>query len=158
YNEEFMKTRLQEEIKRGITYQRPCSFIIFDIDNFKRYHQYAGSLRVESTLKKISSLIQDSVSDIDRVGRIGDDEFAILMPEKNKRKAQDLAEEIRKKVEFAFSEDSDLNKRITVSSGLSENPLDGIDAQELISVAKDLVVLAKSRGKNCVAAFKEENK
>ncbi|MFH1414267.1 MAG: diguanylate cyclase [Candidatus Omnitrophota bacterium] len=158
YNEAFMKIRLQEEIKRGIAYQRPCSFIIFDIDNFKRYHQHTGSLRVESTLKKISSLIQDSVSDIDRVGRIGDDEFAVLMPEKNKRKAQDMAEEIRKKVEFAFSEDSDLNNRITVSSGVSENPLDGIDAQELISVAKELVVLAKNRGKNCVVAFKEENK
>ncbi|MBU0709143.1 MAG: diguanylate cyclase [Candidatus Omnitrophica bacterium] len=158
YNEAFMQSRLQEEIRRGITYQRPCSLIIFDIDNFKRYHQYRGSLQVESTLKKIASLIQDSVSDIDRVGRMGDDEFAILMPERNKRKAQDLAEEIRKKVEFAFSEESDLNKRITVSVGVSENPLDGIDAQELISIAKELVALAKSRGKNCVVAFKDEKK
>lgn len=155
YNDAFIRNRLGEEIKRAITYQRPCAFILMNIDNFKRYHENFGSLQAEGTLKRIAALIRDSVTEIDRVGRIGDDEFAVILPEKNKRKAQEIAEEIRKKIEFVFSEEPVANKKITVSVGVSENPLDGIDAETLVTAAKELVSFAKKQGKNRIAGFKE---
>ncbi len=126
-----------------------------NIDNFKKYHESFGSLQAEGALKKIASAIRDSVTEIDRVGRTGDNEFAIILPERNKRKAQEVAEEIRKKIGFIFSEEQDANKKITVSGGVSENPLDGIDAEALVSAAKELVSLAKKQGKNRIAGFKE---
>ncbi len=153
YNDGFIRTRLQEEIKRAVVYQRPCAFILFDIDNFEKFHQNCGSLVAESSLKKIAVLIKDSVSEIDKVGRVGDDEFAIILPEKNKRQAQEIADDIRKKVEFAFSEDPDSKKHLTVSAGVSENPLDGIDSQELLSKAQGYVKLAKDKGKNRVVVI-----
>jgi len=152
YNESFIRNRLQEEIKRAIVYRRPCAFVCFDIDNFKMFQQSFGLLQAETVLKRISSLVKDSVSEIDRVGRVGDDEFAVILPEKNKRQAQEIAEDIRKKIEFSFSEDTDTRKRVTVSAGVSENPLDGIDAEELIKRAKELVKIAKGQGRNRVAA------
>ncbi len=148
YNEAFIHNRLQEEIKRAITYQRPCAFVVLDLDNFKKFHQNFGSLQAEATLKRVASLIKDSVSDVDRVARSGDDDFAVVLPEKNKRKAQDIAEEIRKKIEFTFSEEQDIAKRLTLSGGVSENPLDSIDAEELIIKAKERLGLAKTQGKN----------
>lgn len=148
YNEAFIHTRLQEEIKRAIACQRPCAFVLFDLDDFKKFRQSFGSLQAEATLKKVSSLIRDSVSEIDRVARSQDNEFALVLPEKNKRKAQDIAEDIRKKIEFTFSEDGDVNKRLTLSGGISENPLDGIEAEELIAKAKERLSLAKTQGKN----------
>lgn len=150
YNKAFIYNRLHEEIKRAIVYQRPCAFILLDIDNFNKLHKSFGSLEVETGLKKVASLIKDSVSEIDRVARTGDDEFAIVLPEKNKRKAQDIAEDIRKKIEFAFSEEQDINKRITISGGVSENPLDGIEAEELIHKSEERLCLAKKRGRNCI--------
>ncbi len=155
YNEAFIRNRLQEEIKRAITYQRPCAFLVLNVDNFKEFHQNFGSLHAESTLKRIASLIRDSVTEIDRVGRIGDNEFAVVLPERNKRQAQEIAEGIRKKIEFTFSEESDARKKLTLSGGVSENPLDGIDAEELIVKAADLVKIAKTQGKNRVVGFKE---
>jgi diguanylate cyclase (GGDEF)-like protein len=155
YNEGFMRNRLQEEIKRAITYQRPCAFITFDIDNFKIFHQNFGSLCAESVLKRIASLIRESVTEIDRVGRTDDDEFSVIVPEKNKRQAQDIAEDIRRKVEFIFGEEKDSNKKITISGGVSENPLDGIDADELITKAKELVAYAKKQGRDRIIGFKE---
>lgn len=92
---------------------------------------------------------------MDHVGRTGDDEFSILLPEKNKRKALEIAEDVRKKIQFGFSEEQDPGKRITLSGGISENPLDGVDAESLISYAKELLKLAKSQGRNCVVGFKE---
>lgn len=155
YNEGFMRNRLQEEIKRAIIYQRPCAFILFDIDNFKQYTQNFGSIQTENVLKKVAVLIRDSVNEVDRVGRTGDDEFAVILPEKNKRQALETAETIRKKIEFSFSEEDDKAKKITVSGGLSENPLDGINAQELIVKAKEILLSAKEAGRNRVAIVKE---
>ncbi|MBM3243228.1 MAG: diguanylate cyclase [Candidatus Omnitrophica bacterium] len=155
YNEAFMRDRLQDEIKRAIIYRRPCAFVIVDIDNFKKYNQSFGSLQAESVVKRIAALIKDSVSEIDRVGRIGDDEFAVLLPEKNKRQAREIAENIRKKAEFAYGEEADIAKRITVSVGVSENPLDGITSDELVYKAKELLQIAKNTGRNRVVIFKE---
>jgi len=155
YNKAFIQSRLQEEIKRAILYRRPCSFILFDIDNFRDLHQNLGLMASEAALKRIGSLIRDSVTEIDRVGRTGDDEFAVILPEKNKRQAQEVAEDIRKKIELIYSKEHDTNKKITVSAGVSENPLDGVDSQELIDAAKELVGLAKKQGKNRVGGFKE---
>lgn len=148
YNEAFIRNRLQEEIKRAITYQRPCALILLNVDNFKVYHENFGALQAESTLKRIGVLIKDSVSEIDRVGRVGDNEFAIVLPEKNKRHAKEAAEYIRKKIEFTFSEEEDPRKKITISGGVSENPLDGINADELIAKAKELLKSAKGQGKD----------
>lgn len=155
YNEVFMRNRLDEEIKRAIVYQRPCAFIILDIDNFKEYSRAFGSLQAESVLKRVAVLIRESVSEIDRVGRIGDDEFAVILPEKNKRNAKEIAENIRKKIEFSYIEEEDKAKRITISGGVSENPLDGISSEELLVKAKDMLAWAKKEGRNRVAVIKE---
>jgi len=155
YNEGFIRNRLQEEIKRAIAYQRPCSFVVFNIDNFQKYRQEFGTLQAEAILKRVSIIVRDSVTEIDRVGRIGGNEFAIVLPEKNKRKAQDLAEDIRKKIEFTFMEERDPTKRLTISGGISENPLDGITAEELMNVARELVDMAKKQGKNRILGLKE---
>ena len=150
YNEAFIRNRLQEEIKRAIMLRRSCAFIIFNVDNFHRFHQNFGLLQAETALKKIAFIVRDSVSEIDCVARLGDNEFALVLPEKNKRNARDLAEEIRKKIEFIFSEEPDMNKRFTVSGGVSENPLDGIEAEELIAKAKEALSFAKAQGKNTI--------
>lgn len=151
YNESFIRNRLQEEIKRAIRYQRPCAFTLFNIDNFKEFQNEFGLLHSEAALKKIANLIRESVTDIDRVARSGDNEFAVVLPEKNKRQALDLAEEIRKKVEFSFSEEQQADKRLTISGSVSENPLDGVDAEKLIVKAKESLNLAKNQGKNRIS-------
>lgn len=150
YNEVFIRNRLEEEIRRAIAYQRPCAFVVLDVDNFKDFHEVFGLLQAESTLKKISSLVKTSITEIDRAARLGDNEFAIVLPEKNKRQAGRIAEEIRKKIEFTFGEEPDPQKRLTLSAGVAENPLDGIEAEELISKARELLALAKMQGRNRV--------
>lgn len=150
YNDSFIRNRLQEEIKRAIIYQRPCAFAIFDIDNFGEIQQAFGSLFTEAVIKKIAVLIKDSVTEVDRVGRTGDNEFSVIMPEKNKRNAHELVETIRKKIEFAFGEEQDAKKKMTVSVAVSENPLDGLTSEELVNKAKQLLEQFKSQGRNRV--------
>lgn len=139
YNAMFIRNRLREEIKRAIAYQRPCAFILLAIDNFQDFQLKFGALQTELVLKKITSLIRNSVSEIETIARFEDDKFSIVLPEKNKRQALEIAENIRRKVEFSFSEEQNVFKRLTLSGSVSENPLDGIESEELINKAQSLL-------------------
>ncbi len=153
YNRFFIQTRLQEEINRAIAYQRPCAFIIFDIDNFKDYRDKFGSICAELALKKVAGLIRDCIREVDRAGRTDDDEFSLILPEKNKRQAQEVAEEICKKIQTSFCVDQDSSKCLTFSAGVSENPLDGVQVEQLTAKAKELLKKAKAGGKNRIVVF-----
>ena len=150
YNWNYMVSRLDEEIGRAVTYQRPCSLILVDIDNFKNYSIARGQLAAESILKKVADLLkQGLVEPIDKVGRIGDDEFAVILPEKNKKRAIGIAEEIRKAIEKLSPSELPTDK-ITASMGVSENPLDGSSADQLWDKARSAVKQAKAGEKNRV--------
>ncbi|MFA5199617.1 MAG: diguanylate cyclase [Candidatus Omnitrophota bacterium] len=151
YNKSYITGRLQEEIKRAIVYQRPCSFVVFDIDNFRNYREKVGLINAEAALKKIANLMKDCITDVDRVGRTDSDEFSLILPERNKRQAFEVAEEIRKNVQAAFFNEQGGKDGITFSAGVSENPLDGVEASQLFEKARELLKKAKNNGKNQVA-------
>lgn len=150
YNYNYIKARLGEEIKRALLYQRPCGYLLIDVDDFKDFHTVYGEAKGDAFLKEIGSILQSSVMEIDKVGRLCDDKFAIILPEKNKRQAAHVAEEIRKKIEGGIGKSSKSDKKFTVSIGVSENPIDGSTADELMEKAERLVRSAKSLGKNRV--------
>lgn len=149
YNKNFIMPRLNEEIDRAIRYQRPCSFIVVDIDNFEEYRNKRGQLASENALKKVADILTEHLSPIDKAARMGDDVFALLLPEKNKKTAFDIAEDIRQEIEkLRFSDDE--SDRVTVSIGVSENPLDGSTSDGLFNKARAFVKKAKAGGKNKV--------
>jgi len=151
YNKNYILSRLDEEIRRSIFYQRPCSFLIFNIDNFKSMRDTYGELTAEDALRKVAKIIKESATPVGKAARIGGDEFALLLPEKNKREAADIAEGLRKKIEAAnFSSDGKL--KLTVSGGVGENPIDGSTQEELFKKAMETLNSAKSLGKNRVVA------
>jgi len=151
YNKTFIVARLEEEIKRAIFYQRPCSFIVFNIDDHKKLRDNQDELVMEEVLKKLARLLRECATPVSKVARIGGDEFAILLPEKNKREATAIAEDVRKNIEACnFANDGSV--RFTVSGGVGENPIDGATADEIFKKAREAVARAKSAGKNRVSA------
>ena len=76
--------------------------------------------------------------------------FAIILPERNKKQAAGIAEELRKKIEIDLAKVMNVPERFTVSIGVSENPIDGSTADEVMKKAEKLVKSAKSLGKNRV--------
>jgi len=141
YNRTFIVNRLDEEIKRAVIYQRPCAFLVFSIDNFKEFSHSYGELASEDVLKKISKLLEKSCREIDRVARYGDSEFAIIIPEKNKKQSVVLSEEIKKKIDEFFIQEN--KKELSVSGAVAENPIDGACAKDLVQKAESLLRSAK---------------
>lgn len=151
FNKRFILMRLEEEIKRAIFYQRPCSLVMLNIDGYRKFRESRGELAAEETLRRIAKVVKDNTSPVGKAGRIGGDEFAILLPEKNKREAAYIAEEVRKKIE-TINVLKDGKATVTVSVGVSENPIDGATADELFKRASDAVQEAKGLGRNRVVS------
>ena len=149
YNKNFILTALSDEIKRAIFYQRPCSFVAFGIDNFDSFLSAHGELAAEEALRKVAKVIKDNMVPVGRAARIGGNEFAVLLPEKNKKESFEIAEEIRKKIESVNFLKSG-NAALTISGGVSENPLDGATSDELFKKATELLKEARTSGKNRV--------
>jgi diguanylate cyclase (GGDEF)-like protein len=142
---------MDEDIKRAIFYQRPCSFLALNIDNSRTFCDMHGELSFEQALRKVAGLLKEYEGQFGKAARIGWDEFALLLPEKNKREAMDLAEDIRRRVESVIFADSQ-KMPMTVSIGVSENPIDGSTKDDLFKKAQDALARAKEKGKNRVMA------
>ncbi|MBL7155575.1 MAG: diguanylate cyclase [Candidatus Omnitrophica bacterium] len=147
FNKDFMKRRLNEEIQRSFISHRPCSFILLDIDDFKKYETEKGKAQAAVALKKIGHLITELSGPLGKAGRFDKDLFALIMPEVNKKAVLQIAEKIRKRVEkMQLSEEK--GNTLTVSCGVSENPLDGPTANEILEKAQAALGKAKEEGKN----------
>ena len=154
YNSGYIKSRLEEEIRRARRHHRSCSLVVFNLDNFRKLQELYGGLTAEGILCQVAELLKSHVSEVDRVGRMGQDEFVAILPERNKREAIELAEAFRRKIEeHVFSNGpQQLSRVVTLSAGVSENPLDGATSEELFEKANDAVRVAKKEGRNRVVA------
>ena len=148
FSNAFTRKRLAEEVKRAASLQRPCSFLLFGIDKIEDYHKSFGRLAVENILIKIAAVFKESIEQTDKASRFGDHEFALILPGKNKRESITVADGIRKKIEAAFTKEESARKRLTATAVITENPIDGTTAEELILKSGVLLAEAMTQGGN----------
>jgi len=154
YNAGYIHSRLEEEIRRAIRYHRCCSLVLVNVDDFSKIREQHGPLAGEGVVHQVGDLLKAQVREVDRVGRTGTDEFALILPETNKREAIEFAERVREVVEghTFLNGNSRLPGPLHISAGVSENPLDGSAEEELFRKALEAVRGAKRTGKNRVLA------
>lgn len=148
YNSRYLRNRLNEEIKRAVSFQRPCSFVILTIDRFNEFHEIFGHIAAENALIKIGSILKAHIGEADKAARFGDHEFALILPEKNKRQSIEVADIIRSTVELTLNEEDDPRRKITCTGAVTENPIDGVTADDLIRKAGEILKDAHKQGGN----------
>ena len=142
---------LQEEIERSRRFGHDFALILADIDHFKRVNDTRGHPAGDAVLREIGRRFAASVRSVDRVTRIGGEEFAIVMLEADAAMARQQAERLRQTIEqqaCALSEGESL--AVTVSLGLAVFPRDGADAAALVQAADRALYAAKAAGRNRV--------
>jgi len=122
-----------------------------DIDNFKEYNDRYGHTAGDIVLKTLSNVLR-RFAENGVLCRYGGEEFSMLLPETSKRKARDIAEEIRKAVEKETIELRRLRTNISVSIGVAVFPEDARVQDELILKADERLYMAKRHGRNRVVA------
>lgn len=126
--------------------------LIVDADHFKQINDRHGHLKGDDALVEIARAIRRSVRPEDLVGRIGGEEFGVLLKKLSLAEAAETAERIRRKVEaISWRAPGPHARGLTVSIGgaaLSDHPAKIAD---VLSWADRCLYAAKRQGRNCVA-------
>jgi diguanylate cyclase (GGDEF)-like protein len=148
YNRRAFDVRLAEEIRRAERYDRPLSVIMADIDCLKLFNDTHGHAHGDYLLRTVASLLTEHVRITDFVARYGGDEFAILLPETDRKDAQAVAGKIYARVTAYPFEMSEMlpGGTVTLSVGVSSYPEELTDGEGLLASADQaLYRLKKSR-------------
>lgn len=143
------------EVSRTIRYGGQLSVLMMDIDHFKSINDTHGHKAGDDVLRKIGSLCQVALRDVDVVGRIGGEEFAVLLPQTGRDSAVMVAERLCKTIsdaEMTLGDGGELH--ITVSIGVAVMVADAANLDTLLTQADGLLYEAKRSGRNrvCVAS------
>jgi two-component system cell cycle response regulator len=156
FNKRFLTHRLAEEMRLCLDNATSLSVFIFDVDHFKAYNDRNGHVAGDWLLRELAKLVQECVRRDAVFGRYGGEEFLILFPGASRAQALAAAENVRQAIAahaFALGADQPLGF-ISVSGGVAECPIDGLDAASLVRAADDALYKAKAAGRNRVLAHK----
>jgi len=155
-NRRALDERLVEEVDRARRHGTHLSFVLVDIDDFKKVNDDFGHQAGDDVLRAVSSIFAGSLRELDLAGRFGGEEFALVLPGTALSGACRVAEQIRQQLD-AISIEGPQGQIIgvTASFGAAEFPACP-SLNELIERADAALYDAKRSGKNRVVAHDAE--
>jgi diguanylate cyclase (GGDEF)-like protein len=142
----------ESEFLRSLRYRRHLSMLVLDADRFKNindtYGHYAGDL----VLRNLSLVVLEQKRAPDTFGRLGGEEFGLLLPETNLKQAKIVAERIQKIWEQTPSNVDGNVIRSTVSIGVAEAGSTDQSFEDVLRRADRMMYKAKEAGRNRVVA------
>jgi len=147
------RAHLDKELVRLASHARrrrsPLAVLVLDVDLFKEINDHHGHSAGDTALRALAVLLVDAVRAEDVVGRVGGDEFLVLLPDTDAEGARELAERIRARVGAHAVDGPDETLRITVSIGCAAGVT--VDPGELVRSADSALYEAKASGRNQVS-------
>lgn len=133
-------------------YKHPVSIIVLDVDHFKKVNDSRGHHSGDLALQHLALIIQDSVRHSDICGRMGGEEFAILLPNTDSNGAEIIADKIKSAVERRAVKAPEGPFNITASLGIATGH---VDIGQLIRMADIAMYRAKESGRNQVCHYRQ---
>jgi len=133
------------------------SAIAFDLDHFKQINDEHGHAAGDLVLTSVAKKFRDMLRRTDHLGRLGGEEFALLLPHTDRRGALDAAEKLRRvlsEMEFVVG-----NKtiKVTASFGVATLDADIEDLDALLARADVALYQAKAAGRDCSVAWRRND-
>jgi diguanylate cyclase (GGDEF)-like protein len=142
-NHRTVHERLALELRRARGIAAPLSVIALDIDHFKSLNDTYGHTEGDAALQAIAAVLSDHVSGRQLVGRVGGEEFVLMLPDVEADEAFALAERCR----AALSGLSVHGAGLSCSAGVASFPADDPDGQRLLEYADGALYWAKRSGR-----------
>ena len=153
YNRRHFIVLSEAEWSRFQRYQRPLSMLMLDIDHFKSVNDRYGHAVGDEAITSVAFACQRGKRNSDIAGRLGGEEFAILLPETDAEQARVVAERIRESIAAQFLSVHKVRFNVTISVGIAcaSLSMSGIDA--LMRAADEALYQAKEAGRNRVMTW-----
>jgi len=149
YNRRQFFTLADRELSRAQRYERPLSVIMMDIDHFKRVNDTHGHAVGDEVLREVARRLQETIRDVDILGRYGGEEFAVLLPD---TRASDALVTVAERLRLCIAETPVQTEAgaltVTVSLGLAQRSEDATSLTELLTRADGALYRAKDGGRN----------
>jgi diguanylate cyclase (GGDEF)-like protein/PAS domain S-box-containing protein len=139
------------ELVRAQRYGEALSLLMIDVDHFKAINDSRGHKAGDSVLRRLSGIMRETLREIDIIGRIGGEEFAVMLPETGLHEAAEIAERLRENVARAeVVLEAGLPLRITISVGVATLQEKCTNLDILLNQADKALYQAKEGGRNRV--------
>ena len=150
-NRRYFMEQGELELERAKRYIKPLSIFMIDIDYFKKINDTYGHKFGDLVLQKLSAKLSEILRGIDIIGRIGGEEFAVLLPETELHEAAEVAERLRDSVaRTSVPREEGMPVNFTISIGVAALNGSDIKLEGLLSKADKAMYEAKQSGRNKV--------
>lgn len=157
-NRSEFENRVEQAVESARNFENTHALLFLDLDQFKVVNDSAGHAAGDELLRQVSSLLASQLRGRDTLGRLGGDEFSVLLENcpvsKASRVADALIDSIR---EYRFVWE-DKSYQIGVSIGVVEITAEVEDKAELMSWADQACYAAKDLGRGCAYVFTEKDR
>ncbi len=140
--------QLDAELARLRRHGGQASILMTDLDFFKRINDEHGHATGDAVLSHFVHIVRETVRRSDIIGRLGGEEFAILLPGDGTNGARELAERLRRSFEINPTKVNDVYIECTVSIGISNLRADDTTADAPLRRADEALYAAKAAGRN----------
>jgi diguanylate cyclase (GGDEF)-like protein len=149
FNRRYFYDRLQRDLEDARSFQRPLGVVMLDVDCLKHINDTYGHKVGDAVLAAAGKLLRQHTRGCDVPARIGGDEFAVILPEADKRGAQAAARRIKAAVDAGVvCEDHGVSIHLCLSLGISGFPWGGDDVDAVMRSADASLYAAKEATRN----------
>ncbi len=159
YNRRYAMPHLERVAKRAMTTDRQFAVLVLDLDHFKRINDVYGHASGDAVLSEVAKRLRSALRESDMVARIGGEEFMVVMPNTDAKKARHIALRICEDVSSTPFTVAEGAKPITVTisigmavGGDSEDDTKDGRGQAVLAQADRALYAAKGRGRNQVTS------
>jgi diguanylate cyclase (GGDEF)-like protein/PAS domain S-box-containing protein len=141
----------RREAERAFRFGHALAAIMIDIDHFKVVNDTYNHAIGDQVLRSFAACCRRNMREIDVIGRMGGEEFVVLLPENDLDSAQKAAERLRQRIREHATPTVMGEVHITVSMGVAAVTKETHDLADLIQLADKALFVAKNNGRNQVA-------
>lgn len=156
YNRRYFNKLFLDEVEKAAKDKNYLTYLMLDIDYFKKFNDTYGHYEGDSVLRQVGSLLQQLAERADGFAfRLGGEEFGIVVPGFTPWQSREYAENIRRsiadlRIEHSLSPEHGI---ITVSIGVAAVRVDNLREEDIYKLGDDALYQSKAEGRNCVTLF-----
>ncbi len=150
-----IKLALEREISLSVRNAKVLSFVMIDIDHFKKVNDTYGHPEGDKVIKTLARLLDYRLRKGDISARYGGEEFAIILPETKAEEARKVVDSIRARFSQIKFQYANKTYSVTLSAGIATCP-DISSMQELIAAADKALYESKNNGRNQVTIYTKD--
>lgn len=152
-NRRYFLIKGEQELRRVRRFGRDLAVMMLDIDHFKTINDTYGHAVGDVVIQEVMKCCREDLRQTDILGRLGGEEFAVLMPETSLRAAIDTAERLRAHIAGRRISVDGQTLSCTVSIGLAQFHADDAAMEPLLNRADQALYTAKRGGRNQVKSI-----